>query len=839
MKEALEALESEREQKYELKKKLDEKISNESVLNMSSFGLRFSGLTGFGSKKSILSSSSRCSSSSTRTFSADSYSSSRNPCPKTSSSSRNPCPKTSSSTASSYRSILRSLSSSVRNINPKQLASSSSSQSGKQTVSQSSLNSCKTRAKANSTAIHASCPSVDAVLVLSPASTSSSSTTSYVSVKSKPPLPSSSLSSSCSSRTSLNPVAAASNKIPNSASLHFNNKSDDNDSQGQTVVINNRLERKNAYNELLLQTGSNSHPRVGRVRPTSLIEPRITEESPDISKITKSSFSCKSLEVSSDLNSVSPSSPPCLVITSSEEKNSGSSKNNNNHYQRRSVKYSTPSPNLRTSSQNNTDDEEGRDGNKSVLCSLESSSSLSSYIFSLEDSRQNSLESSSSQNLSSCLSSPSSLVTPRPTEKSCSPNTYSSSIFLFPSLPPRYVHHHHSQSKSFEQESYFKKKQLPSSSVLYSVNSSTRSLPPLQSSSSSQKRYKRHRQFTNLIHATCRLSRTRKPLSFSSSSQNKSLLFWSKDKDVNFKSSISQSHNRCTKKSLSQSNRRFFGKRLTFYSKASGVRLTSRRKDVTSCSVSSSFPPPNFAEKSNSLSLCLSPLKTTKTVSSPSVIFNENERLIESTETLILSNPSAVTKELFVRASDSSHVKVDTDGREGRKDSHDDEEEDCVRSHTELVIDASSLPLLSGREGRKERSKNRQEIVLITSPPPALSSPVSFASWRSKRSLQNYSPLLLDQQHLDFDRIDTVDWKEPVLTKVRPLHSPSFLEVSELPSQVHVDDARPATMTQVDSFCKTRRNTSLHAAHSVNPCVSCLKITLKGMITCCLGIFAP
>lgn len=50
MKEALEALESEREQKYELKKKLDEKMSNESVMNMSSFGLRFSGLTGFRSK---------------------------------------------------------------------------------------------------------------------------------------------------------------------------------------------------------------------------------------------------------------------------------------------------------------------------------------------------------------------------------------------------------------------------------------------------------------------------------------------------------------------------------------------------------------------------------------------------------------------------------------------------------------------------------------------------------------------------------------------------------------------------------------------------------------------
>ena len=387
MKEALEALESEREQKYELKKKLDEKISNESVLNMSSFGLRFSGLTGFGSKKSIISSSSRCSSSSTRTFSADSYSSSRNPCPKTSS--------------SSYRSILRS--SSVLRANPKQLSSSSSSQSGKQTASQSGLNSCKTRAKANSTAIHASCPSVDAVLVLSLASTSSSSssstTSSYVSAKSKPPLPSS-LSSSCSSRTSLNPVATASTMIRNSASLHFNNKSDDNDSQGKTVITNNTLERKNAYNELLLQAGSNSHQRVGRVRPTSLIEPRITEESPDISKITKSSFSCKSLEVSSDLNSVSPPPPPSLVITSSEAKNPGSNKNNNNNqYQRQSVKYtvkySTLSPNLRISSQSNASDEEGRDGNKSAICSLESSSSLSSYIFPLEDSRQNSLKSNS------------------------------------------------------------------------------------------------------------------------------------------------------------------------------------------------------------------------------------------------------------------------------------------------------------------------------------------------------------------------------------------------------------------------------------------------------------
>lgn len=42
MKEALEALESEREQKYELKKKLDERLASDPMLNISSFGLRLS-----------------------------------------------------------------------------------------------------------------------------------------------------------------------------------------------------------------------------------------------------------------------------------------------------------------------------------------------------------------------------------------------------------------------------------------------------------------------------------------------------------------------------------------------------------------------------------------------------------------------------------------------------------------------------------------------------------------------------------------------------------------------------------------------------------------------------
>lgn len=42
MKEALEALESEREQKYELKKKLDERLTSDPVINMSNFGLRLS-----------------------------------------------------------------------------------------------------------------------------------------------------------------------------------------------------------------------------------------------------------------------------------------------------------------------------------------------------------------------------------------------------------------------------------------------------------------------------------------------------------------------------------------------------------------------------------------------------------------------------------------------------------------------------------------------------------------------------------------------------------------------------------------------------------------------------
>ena len=47
----MEALEAEREQKYELKKKLDEKLSNDAMINMNNFGLRFPELTGFCSGK--------------------------------------------------------------------------------------------------------------------------------------------------------------------------------------------------------------------------------------------------------------------------------------------------------------------------------------------------------------------------------------------------------------------------------------------------------------------------------------------------------------------------------------------------------------------------------------------------------------------------------------------------------------------------------------------------------------------------------------------------------------------------------------------------------------------
>ena len=52
MKEALEALESEREQKYELKKKLDERLTSDPMLNMTNFGLRFPGLAVFESQVS-------------------------------------------------------------------------------------------------------------------------------------------------------------------------------------------------------------------------------------------------------------------------------------------------------------------------------------------------------------------------------------------------------------------------------------------------------------------------------------------------------------------------------------------------------------------------------------------------------------------------------------------------------------------------------------------------------------------------------------------------------------------------------------------------------------------
>lgn len=53
MEEALEALQSEREQKYAVKKELDKRINSESILNLSSFA-GFAGLK-FGSKKSITS----------------------------------------------------------------------------------------------------------------------------------------------------------------------------------------------------------------------------------------------------------------------------------------------------------------------------------------------------------------------------------------------------------------------------------------------------------------------------------------------------------------------------------------------------------------------------------------------------------------------------------------------------------------------------------------------------------------------------------------------------------------------------------------------------------------
>jgi hypothetical protein len=52
MEEALEALQSEREQKYAVKKELDKRINSESILNLSSFA-GFAGLR-FGSKKSNL-----------------------------------------------------------------------------------------------------------------------------------------------------------------------------------------------------------------------------------------------------------------------------------------------------------------------------------------------------------------------------------------------------------------------------------------------------------------------------------------------------------------------------------------------------------------------------------------------------------------------------------------------------------------------------------------------------------------------------------------------------------------------------------------------------------------
>lgn len=50
MEEALEAFELERELKYDLKKKLDEKLKNESLMHMSNFGLRLTELTKFESK---------------------------------------------------------------------------------------------------------------------------------------------------------------------------------------------------------------------------------------------------------------------------------------------------------------------------------------------------------------------------------------------------------------------------------------------------------------------------------------------------------------------------------------------------------------------------------------------------------------------------------------------------------------------------------------------------------------------------------------------------------------------------------------------------------------------
>jgi hypothetical protein len=161
-------------------------------------------------------------------------------------------------------------------------------------------------------------------------------------------------------------------------------------------------------------------------------------------------------------------------------------------------------------------------------------------------------------------------------------------------------------------------------------------------------------------------------------------------------------------------------------------------------------------------------------------------------------------------------------------DIEDDKDGGCDQPHTELVIDASYLPLLSAFP-----IKSRQEIVLVTSPSSPIASSSSFRS--VKRSPRTMSPL-----DLDFERIESAEYREPaILTKIRPLPSPTQISALDLKGQadtaVMADDCVETFFIAKDGSIRD----VVHPTHSSNACVSCLKISFKGMITCCLGIFAP
>lgn len=147
------------------------------------------------------------------------------------------------------------------------------------------------------------------------------------------------------------------------------------------------------------------------------------------------------------------------------------------------------------------------------------------------------------------------------------------------------------------------------------------------------------------------------------------------------------------------------------------------------------------------------------------------------------------------------------------------------------LTDIPNSVTLSSRstDASSELPSPDDSITTVRSSPDSVIRPNACVEQQPK-SLPSPQPKSPAIDYDEFDRIDSLEWDEPVILK----------KITSLPTEEALVRHCQALLTDnhTNTVVRSEQDVNVCGLHH-NPCITCLKFTLRVLTGCCLGVFAP